>query len=405
MSKFDLREILLLVYIFFASMSFHSPYLVIGKLTLFDILLICYLLFTLTFNGQKLLKQFLIYKPIFQLTLIFTLILFISMVVNSLRGISNPARAISIVRYPLFVTLMIVIVDYVGYSTKKLILASFAYIAGLCLVYYHEWISALYITKDFFDAAIPIVGKSSMINKNNIAAIGGLSLPVFLSLFYVLKEKAHYKKIYFLIIPIFIYISITILFTHSKTGWIPLFLVLSVLFFISSLKNKMVMAGIFLLGYWLIEKDKIFLWIDVILGKIKSESSWESRIFLKQQALDAFTAHPILGIGWGSFDEFLNVADNPHDINMQILAEGGILAFVAYFSVLFIIWHYMFRKIHIFSKEAIVPMLFIAIYMIISTASGIPFTFHSSWVVFGLILSYCNIIRKKKEYVEVQISG
>ena len=45
------------------------------------------------------------------------------------------------------------------------------------------------------------------------------------------------------------------------------------------------MAGIFLLGYWLIEKDKIFLWIDVILGKIKSESSWESRIFLKQQAL------------------------------------------------------------------------------------------------------------------------
>ena len=120
------------------------------------------------------------------------------------------------------------------------------------------------------------------------------------------------------------------------TAAFVLVLVLSIFCFIRSRKKRLVLlaglCALICLAYLL----------RAILNPVHTEgyigSDAVSRLMLWGTAWDEFTQSPVFGIGWGNFGapydwniSFAPGMGEPHNIYLQLLAETGLMGFVAFF--------------------------------------------------------------------------
>ena len=386
-----LSKYILFVYVFLATLSFRSPILTLGNITLFDFLLLFYVVIKL--SGTPGFKSSIVRdKSIFVLFYCFMLVLLLSSFLGVVSGTASLERAVGLVRYLIFPVLIVSIVDYVGYSFERYKEISFVFIFSVSYFLLSELYYSVFISRDFNDSILPIVGKSSLWNKNDIAAIGGVSFPVIYSLYIIMNNsKAEFlNKV--ALLTLFISIFLITVFTHSKTGWFPLFIFcLFVLYYSPGLIRAffLIIAVSLLVYNW----DVALHVYSIMEGKVVSPSSWEARIYLKYMALVALSENPLFGTGWGGYYLFAGI-DNPHDFNMQILAEGGIISFFCYLSILYVFGRKIIDNFLGCGNYYFVPaLLFFIVFIVQSTATGMVFTFHTYWVAYALILSYSRIIK------------
>lgn len=124
-------------------------------------------------------------------------------------------------------------------------------------------------------------------------------------------------------------VSITLGFLLNKTARKPL-----VYFSIS-------LVFAFLMGLLLV----YLLSGDLSQGTVlRGDSS--GRIVIIQQALTEFTQHPILGIGPGQLEFNYNKVSHPHNLFLQILAEWGVIAFLAFITLLLTLFLKTTKYVH-----------------------------------------------------------
>tara|TARA_B100001093_G_C26401057_1_gene831354 strand:- start:61 stop:354 length:294 start_codon:yes stop_codon:yes gene_type:complete len=85
-----------------------------------------------------------------------------------------------------------------------------------------------------------------------------------------------------------------------------------------------------------------------------------------------------LGHGKNSY-LYLSGINDPHNFNVQVILESGVIGFILYFYVIY----YFVMKSFKFSNFFGISIL--TAYLIVSNANGLAFQSHTAWVIFALV--------------------
>jgi len=273
----------------------------------------------------------------------FAIFIFISLL--SAVFAPNPLYSLwYVIRWPIFLYFAYILVPYNlitdGKTLKKTIIALIAgailvLLSGLMSLSGQDWRDSFFRIRSINLFGVYPYGE----NHNLIAEF--LNVGAFLILTWRLLIKNPRGRR--LLDALFVLMSLGIILTFSRAGWITLFLQLLVytIFYFQTKKQPSRKIIILLVGA-LIVLSPIF-WK---MGKLQQEntSSTENRWLLTKISLEAFTAKPYLGAGSG---EFINLVDNnlrfkakygaaidSHGMIQKILAENGIFGLAAWLFIL-----------------------------------------------------------------------
>jgi O-antigen ligase len=177
-----------------------------------------------------------------------------------------------------------------------------------------------------------------------------LILPFFISLGGFLNATQLYQKIVYILLTLLFLITFGL--TQSR-GAIITFLIALVIFFAVLKKHEIkislfyfVMISVALLVVFLIKKDLFLSMFNLLISKLKdtflflkgqSDQSLGGRITMIKDSLNILKAHPIFGIGNGTYQyvyaKYRSVyffSKFPHSIFFQVLDEEGIVGGVAF---------------------------------------------------------------------------
>jgi O-antigen ligase len=173
----------------------------------------------------------------------------------------------------------------------------------------------------------------------------------------ILNKNETIKKALLLILILMISI---LLLTFSRTGWICLFLeILLFWYFIYREQTKKLFKKIPSLSFLIL--TIIFIFSFLMFQLLTSSVGWqanENRLFLNEISYEAFSNHPIIGNGAGTFVSLVRA--NPayileygqpldsHGVIQKIAVESGILGLIAFLAFIF----YILRKLFLAFKNA-----------------------------------------------------
>ncbi|MBN1168795.1 O-antigen ligase family protein [Candidatus Woesebacteria bacterium] len=244
------------------------------------------------------------------------------------------------------------------------------------------------------------------------------------SVFLVIPRiKNKILKIY--IIMSGILLSIFLILTMSRGGWLIYFLTLIYLLFEfrkSSIEKKRLLSII--TATFLIFISFLFLNIPKFQTKsvqlardifsTQKTTSGNLRVSTYNSSLEMFYDHPLYGVGPGVFGEAMYYYQNKpwlwakyaHNHYLQILAEGGIITFIGFVYIIFIVFYYYFKKggsLRMTNKagssnKVVLYAIFLGIvssisHNIIDVDWNYPVLSFLFWFFLGIFLS--NLISKK----------
>ena len=180
-------------------------------------------------------------------------------------------------------------------------------------------------------------------NHNAVAEVLIVALPCAMILF-LQAGKVKFKGWYVLAM---LFMSLILILTFSRSGWLGLLLELLILFFVRYVRQ----ASIYLVSavvMFLILIPAIFyitVWNQV--GWIQVSNS--NRLLMTEISLNKFAEHPIIGHGLNTFQklvgetfvyqiEFGEALDS-HGFAQKLLTETGLLGFLTFLAFLFYIFH------------------------------------------------------------------
>lgn len=201
---------------------------------------------------------------------------------------------------------------------------------------------------------------------------------------------------------IFFLFFISLILTFGRSGWITFALIL----LISPLIIKT--PSILKISYFLIILISITIIFGGVIGNffkipIFSDLSFQHRLYAEKAALEIFSTNPILGVGFGNFENFAEyyLTQRPdfsllvtHNFYLRMLAETGILGFLIFLLFLGFLLQVllksqiMIRQIKNSEIEKFIQGLFLAFFSILVVwlfSEGYNFSY--IWFIFALMLS------------------
>jgi O-antigen ligase len=183
-----------------------------------------------------------------------------------------------------------------------------------------------------------------------------------INLFLVIQTTEKFNKLIYSVLLIFS--TLVVLVTYTRIAWAGLFFAILGSLILLKRFRQVIFLGI---GTTL---GVVFFFEDIV-ARINQAISLENGriVFLGQGSLawrfsqwktafDLFSSKPLLGVGWWTFPMYNQWGSTPHNEYLRVLAESGILGFMA-FILLFgslLIWY--IRKYRRISNLPKLSMLF-----------------------------------------------
>jgi len=179
-------------------------------------------------------------------------------------------------------------------------------------------------------------------------------------------------------------ILLSIFFTHSYGAWLGIIAAIGFGLFIYLFKLKRNSAWVILI---------LALILILFLGYFaltQRQASFDARLIIWQKAWEVFMAHPILGIGPGTFGNYLQ----PHNIFLAFLLQTGIIGFIGFLLLLI-----QFFRMGIRNRESgIINIILVSImvYILIHGLTDTTYWKNDLAVVFWLIVGLTAVLRIRK---------
>ena len=204
---------------------------------------------------------------------------------------------------------------------------------------------------------------------------------------------------------LFFLFFISLILTSGRAGWIGFIVIL----LISPLILKI--PSIMKISYFLITLILITVVFGGVIGNyfktpLFTDISFEDRLHAEITALEIFSTNPILGIGFGNFEDFTQrYLGTPflvtHNFYLRILAETGIFGFLIFLLFLGFLFqtliksHAAIRQIKNSETEKFIQGLFLAFFSILVVwlfSEGYNFSY--IWFIFALMVALPQILLK-----------
>ena len=395
-----------MIYAFCCGATFYSPILRIGNATLFDLLSIIYI--ALNWNSVKII--FYKYRKLFFYILCFSGVLLFSSLFNSIYIYNSTSNFVSLIRYPIFILIFVVFNDYLTKKNSSIYYVIWPFALGIIYISISQWIYAYALGITIFQTGeqfqffgLEYLYDQSTLTKNYIAInpndIGVVSAMIYPLLYLLISDSRQstplVKSIVYFII---IYFLVTMYFTGQKTGMVPIFILIAFILYdqIYPIKLSKYFIAFLILSLFIFFKpdnilnfefDQILYYINTRFSRIESITS---RLELKAMALEVFSSNPIFGGGQDGFQIKYGI-NNPHDWNFQVLSETGLIGFFFYLIIMLYI-----SKIIQNNYGNKFLLLYMSIFIIVSSAGGSNFNGHPFWVTVSFLASYNIYIQNKQ---------
>lgn len=177
--------------------------------------------------------------------------------------------------------------------------------------------------------------------------LGPFLIPVAL---YSLKTFIEERKVRFLNLPAFLFISLGVVFTFSRAAWLNYVVTLSVYLLYATLDKRatkrsvlFVLVLILLFVGFLYLSWNIYIFDtnlrEFLMARAKLQSYDEDRFSTQAKFLDILSSTSILfGTGPGNYEDFTRMA--AHSLYARYIAERGLFGFLTFFIFIIVI----FRK-------------------------------------------------------------
>ncbi len=272
-------------------------------------------------------------------------------------------------RWPLFLYTAYIFVPYNLINNQKtlkrmIITLSFSsflvLLFGFLSLYGQDWQNAFFRIRSISIAGIFPFGE----NHNLIAEFLNVGTFFVLALSFLAKDKRFQKFLNIL----FIFFTLGVILTFSRTAWLVLILQLS-LYFIFLLRNKNWKVRDFIIPAIIMFIIISPLFIKMNRLQEENVSSTENRVLLTEIGFDAFKEKPVTGYGSGYFIRLVDnnirfkakygEAIDSHGVLQKILAENGIFAFLAWiFLIIYIIKEFIVAaKKHASKNLWLIPLI------------------------------------------------
>jgi len=223
-------------------------------------------------------------------------------------------------------------------------------------------------------------------------------------------------------------ISLTVIFTFSRGGFIALAIALcaAALYRPPRLSMTLVLLAVSVVSLLLLPStftNRFSAVTGIITGSrdIRSESSLEGRASEMITAWQMFIDHPILGVGVKNYPVFyqkysrqLGLDDRttmrePHNLYLEVAAETGILGLLIFFTILFYVFHNIHRAMKDFALTGDADFR----NMIGAYASGFIGYLAASvfihgayprylWLLVGIAFSLSNILKNEIDLTNIE---
>jgi len=181
-----------------------------------------------------------------------------------------------------------------------------------------------------------------------------------------------------------ILLFVILFFAHSYGAWLGIVAAIGFGLFIYLFKLKRKSAWVILI---------LALILILSLGYFaltQRQASFDARLIIWQKAWEVFMAHPILGIGPGTFGNYLQ----PHNIFLAFLLQTGIIGFIGFLLLLI-----QFFRMGIRNRESgIINIILVSImvYILIHGLTDTTYWKNDLAVVFWLIVGLTAVLRIRK---------
>jgi hypothetical protein len=386
-----LSGIIVYFYTFFGALGFNSPFLTHNNLTLLDILLAFYI----TLNLKSIISNIIHIQQILLLLFIYSCLVFFSTSANYILGYNDLLNLQSGLRFLSFTLIVIVYFDFLTKTNSypKIVLCLTLGIAFYVLWYFYSAFVSGYRVLDQFGY---FHGEDLIANINVVAFYIAVVFPLGFYIIFFQKNSLlslnGFQKL--ILIQCILVLIIASIWTGQKTAVIPLASCVFLFFihFIFSIDSasliKFAFGILLLLFIYYITLDYHGFSLNYVIERTSQRMSRQGSIEVRtdyvfyalKDVLSGNLFNIIFGYGKNAFT-FLRGINDPHNINVQVFLEIGLLGFVIYILILLKI----IRSALSFSK--IFGLVFIANYVILSNAIGHAFQSHASWIIFAWILS------------------
>jgi O-antigen ligase len=289
---------------------------------------------------------------------------------------------------------------------RNIIYASFFIVLPYCFYKYNiniesaifVWLMAVCIQSFLYYFDNPeIIGIYFYLNGQNILGFY-VALSIFFAFYFTHKfyEKNNFIKMAFYG-SISLFLLITSLFTWSKSSWVSIIISLFFVLLINTFKRKKVF---FLFLILTIISSILILNIDFILGLVVNEWSASSgsnsneerlgdiiaglKIFLYSFTLGVGPKNYPIAIEYYAISDVLWVQPDPHNSYIHILAEYGLLAFICFFSMVYIVY----KKLNLYNLLDLYLFGALISILIFGNFSGQVITQQFLFIFFSLIVGY-----------------
>ncbi|MHB8903514.1 MAG: O-antigen ligase family protein [Patescibacteria group bacterium] len=234
-----------------------------------------------------------------------------------------------------------------------MVLGSFiVLISGFLSLYGQDWRDSFFRLKSISLFGIYLFGE----NQNLIAEY--LNVGIFLILVLKFFVKPVREKRFLDLV--FIIMAFGLILTFSRSGWITLFLQLTIYiwYYLRSKDYKPIKIILIFLGILILMSPLIYKMEQL---QNKNASSTENRWLLTEIAVQAFYNKPYLGYGDG---QFINLVDNnlrfkakygeaidSHGMIQKVLAENGIFGLAAWLFILIYLFKVAYNSLKLYQKR------------------------------------------------------
>ena len=401
-----INYVIVMIYAFCCGASFYSPILRIGNATLFDLLSLIYI--ALNWHSAK--TIFYQYRKLFAYLTCFVSILLFSSLFNSIFIYKTTTSIISLIRYPVFILIFVVFYDFISKSKNSIHYVIWPFALGIIYISISQWIYAYALGITVFQTGeqfqlfgLDYLYDQSKLTRSYIAInpndIGVVSAMIYPLLYLIISDSRQSNSLIKIIVYFLItYFLVTMYFTGQKTGMIPVFILVAFILYDQIYPiNPYKISFIFCLTIALIfftpqnifnfEIESIINYVNARFSRIDSITS---RLELKVMALEIFSSNPIFGAGQDGFQIKYGI-NNPHDWNFQVLSETGLIGFFFYLIIMIYI-----AKIIQNNYGNKFLLLYMSIFIIVSSAGGSNFNAHPFWVTVSFLASYNIYIQNKQ---------
>lgn len=255
---------------------------------------------------------------------------------------------------------------------------------------------------------------SDFINSNTLGLLAAMC--VIIDVNYILKDKKfHFRDLFLPVAVTFVAVS------GSRKAFIFLFAGILLLFVLRNIGKKKILKTVFktcfviiFLGYLLLEVPMFEFVLSRMKGMVETLMSGEQldhSTFIREEmiriGIDQFKDTPLLGSGMGSSKMLVynKIGDRMymHNNFVELLASGGIIGFLIYYSMYIYLFINMFRY-RAYRDDNYAICLTLLLFQFIMDYGMVSYDSKSNYFYLMIFFIYIQQLKKKKEYEASKIA-